>query len=123
MHLHLEDSRPMAEIAAKLRSLPTESQAPIPWKEFKRRQLLRRTRAHSAQRRQLALVAAVTAVMVGAVVLWKYLPPMQGTLAQRMVNASLPPGEWQTYDIVFEQPRFDGLTKQRRWGEARALDR
>jgi hypothetical protein len=90
MHLHLEDSRPMAEIAAKLRSLPTESQAPIPWKEFKRRQLLRRTRAHSAQRRQLALVAAVTAVMVGAVVLWKYLPPMQGTLAQRMVIASLP---------------------------------
>jgi hypothetical protein len=29
-------------------------------------------------------------VLVGAVVLWKYLPPMQGTLAQRMVIASLP---------------------------------
>jgi hypothetical protein len=25
-----------------------------------------------------------------------------------MVNASRPPGEWQTYDIFFEAPRFDG---------------
>lgn len=25
-----------------------------------------------------------------------------------MVNASLKPGEWQTYDIAFEAPRFDG---------------
>jgi hypothetical protein len=30
-----------------------------------------------------------------------------------MVNASRPPGEWQTYDIVFRGPRFEGtkLTK------------
>ena len=32
--------------------------------------------------------------------LYKQRPPM--------VNASRPPGEWQTYDIVFEAPRFKG---------------
>jgi hypothetical protein len=25
-----------------------------------------------------------------------------------LVNASRPPGEWQTYDVVFRRPRFDG---------------
>ena len=28
-----------------------------------------------------------------------------------LVNASRPPGEWQTYDIVFRGPRFDGEGK------------
>ena len=34
-----------------------------------------------------------------------------------LVNASRPPGEWQTYDIVFHRPRFDangGLTSPAR---------
>jgi hypothetical protein len=28
-----------------------------------------------------------------------------------LVNASRPPGEWQSYDIVFHRPRFDGTGK------------
>jgi hypothetical protein len=28
------------------------------------------------------------------------------------INASKPPGEWQTFDIVFQAPRFDGAGKK-----------
>lgn len=28
-----------------------------------------------------------------------------------LVNASKPPGEWQTYDIIFESPRWDGKSE------------
>jgi prepilin-type processing-associated H-X9-DG protein len=28
-----------------------------------------------------------------------------------LVNASRPPGEWQTFDVVFHRPRFDGAGK------------
>ena len=28
-----------------------------------------------------------------------------------LVNASLPPGEWQVYDIIYEAPRFDAASK------------
>ena len=33
------------------------------------------------------------------------------SIAGPMVNASRPPGTWQTYDIVFRAPRFDGEDK------------
>ena len=31
-----------------------------------------------------------------------------------LVNASRKPGEWQTYDIIFEAPRFEGAKVARR---------
>lgn len=35
--------------------------------------------------------------------IYGFLPPL--------VNASLPPGEWQTYDIIYMAPRFDAKKK------------
>jgi len=31
-----------------------------------------------------------------------------------MVNASRPPGEWQSYDITFRSPRFNGTTLEKK---------
>lgn len=91
MHFDLEHTHRMIGIGQKLRDLPTERALPIHWGEFKRREILRRART---QRRRIALAAVVGVVMVvGAVALWKHLPPTQATLAQRMAVASLAPAE------------------------------
>ena len=39
----------------------------------------------------------------GCAAIYQFKPPD--------TNASLPPGEWQSYDITFHQPRWDGETK------------
>ncbi|HSY08714.1 MAG TPA: hypothetical protein VK820_09290 [Steroidobacteraceae bacterium] len=90
MHLDVEAPRSVAEIAEKLRRLPAQSTPPLRWKEFKRRQLLRRARAQAAQRRQLSVVAAVALAIVGVIALWGHLPPLQNSLTQRLPVASLP---------------------------------
>jgi hypothetical protein len=38
-----------------------------------------------------------------------------------LVNASKPPGQWQTYDVVFESPRWDDSGKQTKSGNVTVL--
>lgn len=90
MHFDLEDSRVVDLIAQKLRRLPAEGVPPMPWQEFKRRQLLRRERVHAEERRQFALVAGVTILMIGAFVSWRYLSPVINSAAGDVV-AMTPP--------------------------------
>ena len=49
----------------------------------------------------------------GAAALYGQTPPL--------VNASRPPGEWQTYDVVFEAPRWDADGKPTRPASATVL--
>jgi hypothetical protein len=112
MHFDLEDSLSVPEIAQKLRHLPTESAPPIAWREFKRRQLLRRARARSTQRRQFALVAAVGLVMVGATALWRHLPPMQDPLAERLPLAALPMAH-RTVPVAWDEAAARSVASER----------
>jgi hypothetical protein len=86
MHFDLEESRVVDMIGQKLRRLRTDGAPPIPWQEFKRRQLLRRVRAQTEQRRQFALVAAVALMMIGALVSWRYLLPVLNSGASDFVG-------------------------------------
>jgi hypothetical protein len=83
MHFDLEESTGVSDIGRKLRDLPTASAAPINWDEFKRRQLLKRARVRSVQRRRITLVAALAIVMFGGIAIWSRLPSSQTVLAQR----------------------------------------
>jgi hypothetical protein len=83
MHFDLEESAGVSEISQKLRNLAAESAVPIGWDEFKRRQLLKRARVRSVQRRRITLVAALAIVMFGALAIWSRLPSSQTELAPR----------------------------------------
>jgi hypothetical protein len=114
MHFDLEDSRSLPEIVQMLRHLPTESAPPILWKEFKRRQVLRRVRARSAQRRQFALVAAVGLVMIGTIALWRHSPPMQGPMAQRSpVTTALPLTHRPVVPIAWDEAAVRSVASER----------
>jgi hypothetical protein len=113
MHFDLEDSHSVPEIVQMLRHLPSESAPPIHWKEFKRRQLLRRARARSAQQRQFALVAAVAVVMIGAVALWRYLPPMQAPTAQRLPPAESPMAHRPIVPIAWDEAALRSVASER----------
>ena len=74
MHFDLEETGAVSAIGQKLRELPSERVAPVQWEEFKRRQLLRRARLRTAQRRQITQLASVAIVMLGAIAIWSRLP-------------------------------------------------
>jgi hypothetical protein len=113
MHFNLEDSRSLPEIVQMLRHLPTESAPPIPWKEFKRRQLLRRARARSAQRRQFVLAAAVGVVMIGTIALWRHLPLMQGPMAQRSPVTATPLTRRPVVPIAWDEAAVRSVASER----------
>ena len=90
MYFNLGGSAGVSDIGQKLRDLPCASAPPIHWDEFKRRQLLRRTRARSAQRHQSKLAAAVEIVKVSASGFWSRLPSPKTILAQRATALVMP---------------------------------
>jgi hypothetical protein len=83
MHFDLEQSGGFSDIRQKLRDLPSESAPPIDWDEFKRRQVLKRARLRSAQRRQITQVASVAFVVLGAIAVWNRWPAPQTMWAPR----------------------------------------
>jgi len=90
MHFDLEESGGLADIGQKLRDLPSASAVPIEWDEFKRRQVLKRARLRSAQRRQITQVASVAFLLLGAIAIWNRLPTPRALLTQRSTAPALP---------------------------------
>jgi hypothetical protein len=91
MHFDLEDSRVIDMMGQKLRRLRSDGAPPMPWQEFKRRQHLKRARVQAEQRRQFALVAGVTIIMIGAFVSWRYLSPSVNSAAGVFLATTAPP--------------------------------
>jgi hypothetical protein len=113
MHFDLEDTHSVPEIVQMLRHLPTENTPPIRWKEFKRRQLLKRVRAQAAQRRQFALVAGAAAVMIGALALWRHLPPQQNLAAPQSPVATLPMAHRPIVPIAWDEAALRSVASER----------
>lgn len=90
MHFDLEESGRVPEIAQKLRELPTHSAVPINFAEFKECQILERVRSQrSLHRRQFAVAAAVSIVMIGAITFWRRVPS-PGMSPQRSAAPAMP---------------------------------
>jgi hypothetical protein len=83
MHLGLEQSA-VSDIGQKLRALQMASATPLSWDEFKRRQILERTKVRFAQRLQVTLVAIGATVMLSAIAIWSRTPTPRATVAQRV---------------------------------------
>jgi hypothetical protein len=113
MHFDLEDAHSVPEIVQMLRHLPTESPPPIHWKEFKRRQLLKRARAQAAQRRHFALVAGVAVVMIGALALWRHVPSLQNPAAPRLPVATLPMAHRPIVPIAWDEAALRSVASER----------
>ena len=112
MHFDLGGSAGVSEIGQKLRDLPSASAPPIRWDEFKRRQLLRRTRARSAQRRQIKLAAAVAIVMVGAIGFWSRSPSPKTILAER-ATAPVMPTESRLAPVAWDEAAARSAASER----------
>jgi hypothetical protein len=119
MHFDLKDSG-APEVMQKLRQLPAQSDPPMPWKEFKRRQLLKQARARSAARRQFARVAAVGLVMVGALALLRYWPQMPDAARLRSSGAALPSAQ-RRVPVAWDEAAARSIAAER-WLDAQPAE-
>jgi hypothetical protein len=91
MHFDLDELAGMREVGQRLRDLPTEIASPLPWSEFKRRELNHRARVQrSFNRPRGALVASLAVIAVSAGVIWSQLSSPQHLSAHRSVMPMSP---------------------------------
>jgi hypothetical protein len=111
MHFDLEESA-VSDIGQKLRALTGASAVPMPWDEFKRRQLLKRAQLRFAQRLQITLVVTVAAVMLGAIAIWSRMPTSAATLVRR---ATVPviPMEYRLAPVAWDEAAARSAASER----------